>query len=61
MAVKNDGVDSRADLETIKVQCITPSASTGYLQNRWGNGAPEVKGGNPGKQQRKLFLGKNTS
>lgn len=49
MAVINDGVDSRADLETIKVQCITPSASTGHLQNRRGNGTPEVKGGNPGK------------
>lgn len=49
MAVINDGVDSRADLETIKVQCISPSVSTGHLQNRRGNGTPEVKGGNPGK------------
>lgn len=43
------GRNGSATLETIKVQCITPSASTGYLQNRRGNGAPEVKGGNPGK------------
>lgn len=42
MAVKNDD-DSRADLETIKVQCITPSASTGYLQNHWGKWGPRGK------------------